>query len=386
MHSNQSVRTFVGLAAVVVAKIRRFLRGRQPTLNIFSNFLSWASPELEPALRPGQGPEFPARRPARNGQQQAGLVLPGERLRCPLPSCQSPDSSPLIALRVNRQKHGADLFINAIIAILDRRQRDHIDQSFLHLCICQRSPPAKNCDLLVKGLRCAMLANDLIATRYPGRCGGSSNNNDRNRDRPAANHLARPIPRLYRRGNAVRQLPGRLRRDPAVFKHHNTYCSYADTIMPQFFFAVGFAFRLTYSAKADRRAGRRLPPLPFSSAALALIVLGFVVYHLDGNVERWSDLRTAWHFRLPRPSLQTRALSDLGADRARVDLGSAGDRCRPIDPCRLLDRLGRTASLAFLAILSGLGLEDPGDRRRLAGNLDAGRSRHWSAHSPTTWS
>ena len=33
---------------------------------------------------------------------------------------------------------------------------------------------------------------------------------------------------------------------PAVLKHHNTYCSYADTIMPQFFFAVGFAFRLTF--------------------------------------------------------------------------------------------------------------------------------------------
>ena len=31
---------------------------------------------------------------------------------------------------------------------------------------------------------------------------------------------------------------------PAIFKHHNTYCSYADTIMPQFFFAVGFAYRL----------------------------------------------------------------------------------------------------------------------------------------------
>jgi len=31
-----------------------------------------------------------------------------------------------------------------------------------------------------------------------------------------------------------------------IWKHHNIYCSYADTIMPQFFFAVGFAFRLTY--------------------------------------------------------------------------------------------------------------------------------------------
>jgi predicted acyltransferase len=31
-----------------------------------------------------------------------------------------------------------------------------------------------------------------------------------------------------------------------IWKHHKTYCSYADTIMPQFFFAVGFAFRLTF--------------------------------------------------------------------------------------------------------------------------------------------
>jgi predicted acyltransferase len=38
---------------------------------------------------------------------------------------------------------------------------------------------------------------------------------------------------------------------PAIFKHHNTYCSYADTIMPQFFFAVGFAYRLTFLRRAQ---------------------------------------------------------------------------------------------------------------------------------------
>ena len=36
-----------------------------------------------------------------------------------------------------------------------------------------------------------------------------------------------------------------------VLKHHNTYCSYADTIMPQFLFAVGFAFRLTFGRRAE---------------------------------------------------------------------------------------------------------------------------------------
>src|SRR6476469_3258774 len=42
----------------------------------------------------------------------------------------------------------------------------------------------------------------------------------------------------------------------AIWKHHKTYCSYADTIMPQFFFPVGF-----------------------------------VVYHLDGKVSSWDQLR-----------------------------------------------------------------------------------------------
>ncbi len=77
---------------------------------------------------------------------------------------------------------------------------------------------------------------------------------------------------------------------PAVFKHHNTYCSYADTIMPQFFFAVGFAYRLTFL--------RRLATSGFATAAaavikrnLGLILLGFVIYHLDGQAESWADLQ-----------------------------------------------------------------------------------------------
>jgi predicted acyltransferase len=36
---------------------------------------------------------------------------------------------------------------------------------------------------------------------------------------------------------------------PFVFRHHNTYCSYADTIMPQFFFAVGFSMRLSFGRR-----------------------------------------------------------------------------------------------------------------------------------------
>jgi predicted acyltransferase len=76
----------------------------------------------------------------------------------------------------------------------------------------------------------------------------------------------------------------------ALLKHHNTYCSYADTIMPQFFFAVGFAYRLTFlrrlqsdgSWSATAAALRR---------DLGLILVGFVVYHLDGKVAGWDELR-----------------------------------------------------------------------------------------------
>jgi hypothetical protein len=70
---------------------------------------------------------------------------------------------------------------------------------------------------------------------------------------------------------------------PAVLKHHNTYFSYADSIMPQFFFAVGFAYRLTFLrglASGDRgsvywRIWRR---------NVKLILLGAVFYVAPGLV------------------------------------------------------------------------------------------------------
>lgn len=82
---------------------------------------------------------------------------------------------------------------------------------------------------------------------------------------------------------------GGFREVGAIWKHHNTYCSYADTIMPQFFFAVGFAMRLTFL--------RRLKTFglwPTVRAAVqrnfGLILLGFVLYHLDKGVSSWNEL------------------------------------------------------------------------------------------------
>jgi predicted acyltransferase len=74
-----------------------------------------------------------------------------------------------------------------------------------------------------------------------------------------------------------------------VFRHWNTYCSYADTIMPQFFFAVGLAYRLTFLRRLERDG----PWAAYSKAIwrnLGLILLGFVIYHLDGRYTTWKQL------------------------------------------------------------------------------------------------
>ena len=77
---------------------------------------------------------------------------------------------------------------------------------------------------------------------------------------------------------------------PEVIGHHNTYCSYADTIMPQFFFAVGYAYRLTF-LKRLARVGARDAAGHVAARCLGLMVVGFVVYHLDGGVTSWKELR-----------------------------------------------------------------------------------------------
>jgi predicted acyltransferase len=77
---------------------------------------------------------------------------------------------------------------------------------------------------------------------------------------------------------------------PAIFKHHNTYCSYADTIMPQFFFAVGFAYRLTFLRRLET-AGRRAAYLHTIGRNFGLILLGAVIYNLDGETKTWAALQ-----------------------------------------------------------------------------------------------
>ncbi|HQR05859.1 MAG TPA: hypothetical protein PLN21_03500 [Gemmatales bacterium] len=64
-----------------------------------------------------------------------------------------------------------------------------------------------------------------------------------------------------------------------IFHHHNTYCSYPDTIMPQFFFAVGFALRYTMVKRLQTesygRAHLRIVRRFFALLLIAALVHGF---------------------------------------------------------------------------------------------------------------
>jgi predicted acyltransferase len=73
---------------------------------------------------------------------------------------------------------------------------------------------------------------------------------------------------------------------PAIFKHHNTYCSYADTIMPQFFFAVGFAYRLTFLRRWEKQAGWAVY-VHYVKRSMGLIALGAVLYVGGAAFDEW---------------------------------------------------------------------------------------------------
>lgn len=78
---------------------------------------------------------------------------------------------------------------------------------------------------------------------------------------------------------------------PPVLEHHNTYFSYADTIMPGFHFAVGFALRLVL-LKRIATHGRRSAYLSIVRRGLGLILLSTVLEFATSHdrFKNWSDL------------------------------------------------------------------------------------------------
>jgi predicted acyltransferase len=73
-----------------------------------------------------------------------------------------------------------------------------------------------------------------------------------------------------------------------VLSHHHTYCSYADTIMPQFFFAVGFAYRFTFLRRAEK-SGSWSAYRHAIWRNLALLLVAFIVHSVGSRWESWSN-------------------------------------------------------------------------------------------------
>src|SRR6478735_2290569 len=69
---------------------------------------------------------------------------------------------------------------------------------------------------------------------------------------------------------------------PRWLHFEHTYCSYHDTVMPQFFLAVGFALRLAF-LRRRQAAGAAAAYGRLARRGLGLLLLGAVVYHLTGK-------------------------------------------------------------------------------------------------------
>ena len=76
---------------------------------------------------------------------------------------------------------------------------------------------------------------------------------------------------------------------PQVLKHTHDYCSYADTIMPQFLFAVGFAMRLTFGRRVQSHGGSAAY-LRMIRRLLGLVLVSLVVYNVGQRAPTWEKL------------------------------------------------------------------------------------------------
>ena len=85
---------------------------------------------------------------------------------------------------------------------------------------------------------------------------------------------------------------------PNWIKHHDTYFSYADSIMPGFLFAAGFSYRLTMLRRIERDGAYAA----YSHAiwrGLGLVVVSLAMYGFNGSfVETWAEVNSTqvWDF------------------------------------------------------------------------------------------
>jgi len=76
---------------------------------------------------------------------------------------------------------------------------------------------------------------------------------------------------------------------PRILRHTNDYVSYADTIMPQFLFAVGFAMRLSIGRRMATQGGAGVY-LRVVRRLLGLVLVAIVVYTVGKRAENWDGL------------------------------------------------------------------------------------------------
>ena len=75
-----------------------------------------------------------------------------------------------------------------------------------------------------------------------------------------------------------------------ILLHHNTYCSYADVIMPHFLFAVGYSLRLVIVREVERH-GMTAAMRRGLRRSFGLILFGLIFYTLDGSYKTWAELK-----------------------------------------------------------------------------------------------
>ena len=77
---------------------------------------------------------------------------------------------------------------------------------------------------------------------------------------------------------------------PATIRHHHTHVSYADTIMPQFLFAVGFAYRLMLLRRRET-SGTWTTYRRVIERCLGLLLIGVIIHGVDGGAKNWEELK-----------------------------------------------------------------------------------------------
>ncbi len=75
----------------------------------------------------------------------------------------------------------------------------------------------------------------------------------------------------------------------AVFSHHNTYFSYADSIMPSFMFACGFSYRLSILRRLPQ-FGAWVTYRKFFTRSLGLVLVSLMMYGFDDEFRSWNDM------------------------------------------------------------------------------------------------